>query len=209
MKYKLAIFDFDGTLADSFPLFLGSVNDLAEQHQFRKIDFAQLETLRGYDAGQMISHVGLPMWKVPIVAASFKKLMAQRIGQVPLFPGVQQMLAKLRAAGIGVSVITSNAFENVSRLLGPATMSTMIAPQCGTSLFGKRAKLKTVLRAANVSVGEALYIGDELRDLQAARAEGVRFGAVGWGYTRADALLQHSPEEFFANVEEIATKLMA
>lgn len=37
MKYKLVIFDFDGTLADSFPFFLSTVNDLANEYNFKKI----------------------------------------------------------------------------------------------------------------------------------------------------------------------------
>jgi len=50
MKYKLAIFDFDGTLADSFPFFLTTVNELAGIHKFKRIDSAELDTLRRYSA---------------------------------------------------------------------------------------------------------------------------------------------------------------
>jgi phosphoglycolate phosphatase-like HAD superfamily hydrolase len=53
MKYKLAIFDFNGTLADSFPFFLSVVNKLADKHKFKKIDSSEIETLRGYDASKV------------------------------------------------------------------------------------------------------------------------------------------------------------
>ena len=50
MKYKLDIFDFDGTLAESFPFFLAAVNELACVHKFNRIDSAELDTLRRHSA---------------------------------------------------------------------------------------------------------------------------------------------------------------
>ena len=44
MKYKLAIFDFDGTLADSFPWFLGIINDVADKYRFRQIEDYEVES---------------------------------------------------------------------------------------------------------------------------------------------------------------------
>ncbi|MFL6293325.1 MAG: hypothetical protein ACJ759_20725 [Thermoanaerobaculia bacterium] len=50
-------------------------------------------------------------------------------------------------------------------------------------------------------------IGDEIRDLEAARAEGIAFGAVTWGYTHPEALRAHGPEEMFSTIDEILLKL--
>jgi len=58
------------------------------------------------------------------------------------------------------------------------------------------------LRAA-----EAIAIGDEVRDLEAARGERIPFGAVGWGYTHPEALRAHHPEEMFSDLEEILEKV--
>jgi phosphoglycolate phosphatase len=53
MKYRLAIFDFDGTLADSFPFFIREFNQLAEQHGFKRIDPDLAPAYRHYNARQM------------------------------------------------------------------------------------------------------------------------------------------------------------
>jgi len=68
-------------------------------------------------------------------------------------------------------------------------------------------KLRKVLRDSGISAAEALCVGDEVRDLEAAHAEGIAFGAVAWGYTHAGALAAHSPAEMFERVEEIAERL--
>ena len=207
MKYKLVIFDFDGTLADSFPFFLSTVNALAEKHNFGKVDAAQVQRLRRYDAKRIIDQLGIPLWKVPIVVASFRRSMAKHVDQVPMFAGVTRMLHALSRQGILLSLLTSNSYENVLKILGKDNMSLMVHPQCGTGLFGKSSKLKKILQKTGVSPTDAIYIGDELRDQQAAQADKIDFGAVTWGYTRADALVKHTPTEIFYRIEEIAEKL--
>lgn len=207
MKYKLAIFDFDGTLADSFPFFLSTVNELADAHQFRKVDIADIDTLRGYDAKRLINHLGLPLWKVPFVGKDYKNRMADKVNQISLFAGVEDMLQSLSSSGILVSLVTSNSFNNVSRVLNSAIMELMVHPQCGATLFGKRPKLKAILQKTGIHSSQAIYIGDELRDLQAANAENMDFGAVAWGYTRVDALAERSPAAIFYSVKQIVERV--
>jgi phosphoglycolate phosphatase len=78
---------------------------------------------------------------------------------------------------------------------------------CGASLFGKGPKLRAVLRSSGIPAAEAICIGDEIRDLEAAREAGLAFGAVTWGYTQPASLRAHGPEEVFESFEEIPRKL--
>ncbi|MBI4852396.1 MAG: HAD hydrolase-like protein [Acidobacteria bacterium] len=208
MKYKLVVFDFDGTLADSFPFFLKTVNELADEYKFKKMDMKEVESLRGYDAMQLMNYLGLPLWKVPIVANGFRRKMAEKIEEISLFAGVENMLQVLSNRGIILSLITSNSYDNVCKVLNPNNMGLMFEHQCGTSLFGKRSKLKNILRKSKIDSSKAIYIGDEIRDLTSAKAENIPFGAVSWGYTRMDTLLTHSPSEVFYCVDEIIEKIL-
>ena len=207
MSYRLAIFDFDGTLADSFPWFLGMVNGLADAHGFRRIEEHEVETLRGLGARQVVGHLGVPAWKLPRIAHQMRRQMARDIGGIALFPGVDRLLRELAGQGIGLAVVTSNSIDNVRRVLGPDSAALIHHYECGASIFGKRPKLRAVLRASGVPAAKAICIGDEIRDFEAARAEGIPFGAVSWGYTNPEALRALAPEEMFVSLEEIPRKL--
>ena len=208
MKYKLVIFDFDGTLADSLAFFMETINLLADQYKFKKITSKEADTLRGLDAKEVLHHLGLPLWKTPLVANSFREIMASKVDQISLFKDVPQMLQKLSDRGIILAIVTSNSLENVHRILTNDLVQLIDDLECGTSLFSKQRRLKNILRKVNtVSLDEVIYIGDEIRDMDAASAAGISFGAVCWGYTHADALIARAPTMIFSSVDDIAEKL--
>lgn len=209
MPCKLVIFDFDGTLADSFDWFIAVVNDVADRFRFRRIEPHEVETLRGYEARRIIQHLGVPMWKMPLVAREMRGRMHRDIGRIALFPGVSEMLAGLAERGVALAVVTSNSADNVRRVLGPRNTALIRHLGCGAAVLGKRPKLRKVLRAAGMSPGESICIGDEIRDLHAARAEGIAFGAVTWGFTHGDALRALAPEAVFDKVEQIVEGVVA
>lgn len=207
MRYRLAIFDFDGTLADSFGWFLGVVNRLADDNRFRRIEEHEVEALRAKGARQIVGHLGIPVWKMAVIARQMRQHMARDIGSISPFPGVEGVLRELAGRGVQLAIVTSNSVENVRQVLGPDTAALIRHWGCGVSMFGKGPKLRAILRRSGVPAAEAICIGDEIRDLEAAHAEGIPFGAVSWGYTHPEALRAHRPEEMFASVEEILEKV--
>jgi phosphoglycolate phosphatase len=209
MKYRLAAFDFDGTLADSGAWFLCVINELADQFGFRRVEPHDQDLLRGYSAGEVIKHLGVPIWKLPTLLHQTRKCAARDASQINLFSGVEQMLHHLRSSGIQIAVVSSNATETIKSILGPASAAAVHHYGCGASLFGKASKLRTALRKAKVPSNASIYIGDEIRDAVAAREVGMAFGAVTWGYTKIEALDREQPDLLFTTVSEIAEALLA
>jgi phosphoglycolate phosphatase len=203
MRYRLAIFDFDGTLADSFPWFAGVLDGVADRHGFRRVAAHEVEELRGMTSRAILARLGVPLWKVPRIARHMRELAARDAEQIPLFPGVPAMLRGLADAGVTLAVVTSNAEENVRRVLG-AESALVRHFRCGASIFGKGPKLRGVLAESRTPASEAIAIGDEIRDCDAARSVGLAFGAVTWGFTRAEALRALSPDAVFESPGEIA-----
>jgi phosphoglycolate phosphatase len=208
MRYRLAAFDFDGTLADSFGWFVDVMGEVADRYGFRRVGVAELETLRGYDARRMLRHLGLPLWKVPLVAGHARRLQARDIDRITLFDGIGEMLRCLARGGVVVAVVSSNSEQNVRRVLGEEHAALVSRYGCGASLFGKRAKLKAVLRSAGVRPADAIYVGDEVRDIEAAKGLGMASGAVSWGYATPGALKACSPTEVFDSPGELAGRLL-
>ena len=203
MPYKLAIFDFDGTLADSFAWFSRVVNDAAEVFTFRKITSAEIDMLRGKGAREIVAYVGVPMWKMPLIANYMRRRKAQDLATIRPFDGATAMLRDLHAAGVMLAVVSSNSEANVRGILGAEPAALISHYECGVSLFGKAARFRNVLRRSGCTKAEAIAIGDEIRDLEAARRAGIAFGAVSWGYTLPDALAQERPEEMFTSFDDI------
>lgn len=209
MGYRLVMFDFDGTLADSFPWFVRVINGVADRYRFKRIEEDEFDTLRGYSGREMVRHLGVASWKLPFIAGHMRRLKTRDADSVPLFPGTGALLRRLDEAGVTVAIVSSNAEANVRRILGPENTARVHFFECGASIFGKRSSFRRVLRRSGVAPAEALCVGDEIRDLEAAREAGLPFGAVTWGYTTAAALRGRSPEYVFASMEEIAETVIS
>lgn len=205
--YRLAIFDFDGTLADSFALFSEAYDLVATRHGFRALTPEEKHALRSQHARDVMKYVGMPAWKLPIAAAEFIAMMRERRASVQPFPGTTNMLQALRRAGIGVAIVSSNARDNVVGILGEDATATVGHFACGMSMFGKRKHLREALRQGGVEKTAAIYVGDQAADLEAAQAEGIDFGAVAWGYGDVAHLASLGAARTFRSMEELASTL--
>ena len=65
------------------------------------------------------------------------------------------------------------------------------------------------MRRAGISADRTIAIGDEVRDIEAARAAGIACGAALWGYAAAGALVALKPDFAFSSIDKVATTLTA
>jgi phosphoglycolate phosphatase len=209
MTYRAVIFDFDGTLADTFPWFASVLNEVADRYRFRKASADDLPRLRSLSARRILEELQVPAWKVPFIARHMRGLAARDVAQLRPFEGVPAMLATLHREGIILAIASSNAEATIRSVLGDATAGLIRRYACGASLYGKGAKLRRLTRDLGLRPHEILSIGDEIRDAEAAREAGVDFGAVSWGYTNVEALQQLNPTFVFDAVGDIENALQS
>jgi phosphoglycolate phosphatase len=205
MTYHLAIFDFDGTLADSFPFFLSVFNTIADRHGFKRINTARAAQFRHYDTRRMMAHVGLPAWKLPLVSRSFMAMMKDSAHAIPLFDGIADALRHLAAQGVRLALVSSNSEHNVRQVLGPELAALFVRFDCGMSIFGKAGRIRAVVRECGVAARDVIYVGDQGTDADAARKAGVAFGAVHWGYAAIEALREVGCQEEFVMPADLHT----
>jgi phosphoglycolate phosphatase len=196
MTYRLAIFDFDGTLADSFPFFLSVFNTIADRHGFAASTSHAPASCATYGVRQMMEHVGMPAWKLPL---GVEDLHGDDAGQRPRHfacsTASPDALRHLHARGVLLTVVSSNAEHNVRTVLG-RSWRRWWRVRLRHVVFGKASRIRAVLKALRRGAGDALYIGDQATDAEAARKAGVAFGAVHWGYATIEALRAGCATEF-------------
>jgi phosphoglycolate phosphatase len=91
-------------------------------------------------------------------------------------------------------------------VLGPATR-LITRFDCGAAMFGKHWKFRRVVRRLRTKPAETICIGDEIRDIEAAKAAGMDSGAVTWGYALPTALQAAAPTHLFNSIEEMTERL--
>ena len=186
------IFDFDGTIADSFDY----VASFLERHvrRGRPLTVQERASLRGMTMQQMAVHLGSPKWRLPLLFIIGRRAMGRAIYDVPLFAGVGKVIQQLHGEGHEVMIVSSNNSRNIKKFLHKHHLYKYFTDiYGGAGFFGKRRAIRSVLRRNHLHAKEAVYIGDEARDVDAARAAEIRVIAVIWGFDQADVLAARKP----------------
>ena len=195
-NFSLAIFDFDGTLADSLPWFFASLDQTADHFGLERIYPSRLDSLRELSSRDALKLLGVPMLKIPAISIYVRDRFAEGMENIRLFEGAADMLAALHEAGIRIAMVSSNAEPNVRHVLGAAA-GIIDHYACGSSLWGKAQKFAAVLRTLRQSPARTIAIGDEIRDIEAARKAGLSAGSITFGYNSRKALESHGPDFLF------------
>lgn len=192
MKYRLVLWDFDGTLADSLSLALRVYNRLAATHGFKPIE--DPEPVRDMSMRQFLKSYGIPAWRVPSAFAEFLKETRARAGSVALFDGMADMVRQISELGLQQGIVSSNSSDSIHQCLESRNLSPYFQYVGGTSaIFGKEKRIRKAVAKAGIPPQDVLYIGDEIRDIEAAAAAGIDIAAVTWGLNSQTALARHKP----------------
>lgn len=203
MTYQLLIIDFDGTLADTMPFVLSVSDQLADRHHLPRMDKSNIQALKSLSPSKFMKMYKIPFWKVPILAGEMQAMMFENIDQIHLFEGMDKLFRELSQKGVQIAVVSSNALKNVKQVLGEELSALVSQFECGVSMFGKAEKLARVLKVSGTPAGKALSIGDETRDIEAAKKAGIPCAAVTWGFSLREMLEKYQPDHIIEKVDQI------
>jgi len=207
MRYFTALFDFDGTLADSADVSLASLNAVAPEFGFIPVAPEEVPVLRQMPARRLLTErAGIALWNIPKIRRLERRVrqeLNRRAGDIGLFAGVPETLRKLRTAGIELGVVSSNSRAIVEAALERAGVAVDFV-HAGSRFFGKASALRAACREFDVNPSLVVYVGDEVRDVEACKKIGIPMVAVGWGFNTPEALrasgvhVAATPNELFA-----------
>ncbi len=200
---KIILFDFDGTLADSFENFFEILREITLKYKLPELSPKNLDELRSESASQIVKRLHIPFYKIPFIARDMKRLQQQNIENIKSFKGMPEVLCGLKEKGFELGIVTSNGKSNVQAFLKNNDIDIFTYLYCDSSLFRKDKVLKKFLNTLKVSKEEVLYVGDEIRDIQACQKVGIKIAAVTWGFNSKEGLIKYNPELLINTPQEL------
>ncbi|MCU0703019.1 MAG: HAD hydrolase-like protein [Fimbriiglobus sp.] len=202
MNYRLVVFDFDGTLADSMMSSVQIFREIGPALGLREMD--DLEQARHMPTRQVLKAVGATFWKMPKIVRAFQAKAAEHAPHLKLHHGVAEALTALHATGIRMGILSSNKEANIRVCLAANGVEHLFGFVVGQpKLFGKARAIRRIRRREGVDRSEFVYVGDESRDLDAARKAGVSVAAVSWGFHSPELLASMNPTHLLTHPAEL------
>ncbi|MGQ3888565.1 HAD hydrolase-like protein [Legionella sp. CNM-1927-20] len=192
-KFNL-IFDFDGTLADSFFAVIQKFSLLANELNFREINQAEVDKLRSLSSRELIAYLNIPIYKLPKILRKARESLSKDIYSLPIFADLPDILTKLQQLNCTLGILTSNSEENVLIWLNHYKIQHLFSfIHAESSYFGKKNLLRKIIKAHQMPLLKTFYIGDETRDIEAAQKANINSIAVSWGFNSEETLMQYQP----------------
>ncbi|MBC7980526.1 MAG: HAD hydrolase-like protein [Armatimonadetes bacterium] len=204
MKYRVLVFDFDGTIADTMEEARRIYNELAPDYGIREVGEHEIAELRHLSLKQILLKLEIPKRRVPSIIARGTGMMRGNIEKLQVIDGMKEALVEMRKQVDRFGILTSNATANVDVFLRNHGLRDLFEFVSSTSkLTGKARHLRAIRKTFSLHAEEMLYIGDELRDVKAAQKAGIPHAAVSWGFNSRESLeaarptyLIDRPEDF-------------
>ncbi len=202
-KMSNIIFDFDGTIADSLPIVMELFFDWSGIEPLSK---KEIEKVRNMHTKDIFGYFGISIWKAPSLLVKGRSELGKRLDDVLIFGGIEDVLKQLSKQGHTLYVVSSNSTLNIRRFLRKNKISKYFSGVHGNvGIFGKTNVLRTIIRKYHLNPAECFSIGDETRDIDAAKKLKITSVAAGWGYNGEKILREHRPDFFAAKPKEIIT----
>ncbi len=197
------LFDFDGTIADSIHLGSKIANRIAPLYGHKGFSDEDFSRFRAMPVTKVIKELGIPFYKIPGVItkslAEYRKL----IHELHPYPKIPQMLATLAQMNVPMALLSSNTNENLFYFLNNHQITVFNWVEGTSGILKKHKRIMQQLKKHNLRTSEVIYVGDEVRDIVAARKCKLKVIAVSWGFHTPELLCSHDPDYLVSDPEEI------
>lgn len=189
MRY--IIFDFDGTVADTLPHLIA----IGEQVLGVEVDKSEIEELRNTPPKKIIKKFKIPIYKIPKMVVEGRKLFTQHIHEIKPINGLVPVIKQLFDEGYQMQIISSNSVANIQIFLEQHGLRKYFTQVHGSvGLFSKAQAIRKVIRSQKLDKAKCVYVGDEVRDIEAAHKVGIKVISVTTGVNGQEILTKTKPD---------------
>jgi len=203
MKIKTIIFDFDGTIADTLDSIIRLFNQLSPELGLPKIEAKDKVSLRNMSAKELMAKYKIPTWKFLKLNQKILTELKKDITKLELIHGMKELLVALKQNNFQVGILSSNQKENIQLFLAKHKINSIDFIYSEKNLFGKDKVLKHLIKKYGLDKDEVIYVGDEVRDVEASQKAEIKVMAVTWGFNSELRLKKSNPDYIISDIKEI------
>lgn len=198
------IFDFDGTIADSIFFGVQLFNQSAQKYKINMIKEEDYEYLRGLSLLEKFKFLNISLVLIPRLGMELTKSYNSSVNSIHLFNGMKEVILALKQGGYTLSIISSNSSDNIRRFLVNNNLDVFDFIYSAKNIFGKDKTIHSFIKKNRLNQEKLIYIGDEIRDIIACKANSIKVIAVTWGgFESVDMLKKANPDYIVNKPSEI------
>jgi phosphoglycolate phosphatase len=213
-RFRLLVFDWDGTIADSTALIVNSLKAACADLGLPVPTDTDAHHVIGLGLADAARHVApsLPRERYAELSAAYRARYLAQDDEIVLFDGVREMLEELELAGHLLAIATGKSRAGLTRALEQQGIAhRFTATRCADEGFPKPHPdmLLALMNRTGVNAGETLMIGDTTHDLELAQNAGAAALALTHGAHTSDALARFAPLATLSSIAELRAWLNA
>lgn len=201
---SVVIFDFDGTIANTLEPLLAIANQLATEFNYSPITIDELKQLQQLDTREIIRQSNIPLLKIPFLLRRIRTELNRQIANVQPIVGIPEALSTLKQHDHSLGIVTSNSEKNVADFLAYHHLTDLFSfVKSGTTIFGKHRVIHRLLKQEKIALNRSIYVGDETRDIESAKAINMKIISVCWGFNDHTVLEQYQPDQLIEQPQDL------
>lgn len=201
---KCIIFDFDGTIADTFELAIDIINSNPSRYGVDHIDKNEIPRLRSLSMPYLLREFNIHLLEFPILLSRMRKDLKKQIHDLKPYHNILSVIKELYDQGYVLGVLTNNSRGNVISFFKKEEVHhTFHFISSAKGLFGKSKSLEKLMKKYKLNIQNTIYVGDEVRDIEACHKAKISIISVSWGFNSKELLEKFHPTYLVSKPQEI------
>jgi len=196
----VVIFDFDGTIADT-------INFIRTIFNFPETKNINWEELKSKETKEIFKDLGIPLIEIPFILKKVRDILHQEVEKIKPIEGIEKALFKIKENHCQLGILTSCPQKTVAKFLKINNLDFFDFVYSESNIFNKAEKLNNLLKEKKFNPQNVFYVGDETRDVEAAKKVGVKTVAVTWGFNSEKILKEKKPDYVIREPRELIALL--
>jgi len=205
---KIVIFDLDGTLSNNVNQSEIIYQRISERYNMKKLSKGEIRELKTNPGLKRLLKLGIPIYKIPKMYKESREIASEFVDECTLIFGMKELLINLKNKNTKLAIVSSNSLSNINKILANNEIELFSFIEGKATMKGKKRKIKKLLKKNGYKTNDAIYIGDEVRDVLACQSISLEVAAVTWGFETKAALENSNPNYIVESINELSKILL-